>query len=252
MSWADEPPILFLTVDARTKRIVNRYNKSNPEYAEEDKVLKHNFREEVAKRKPYKATRKKEKPYHYDNLTAYILNSYDCRLAEGLEADDLLAIVQTREAVRNQSEKAPTIICTRDKDLRQVEGMHFGWAVGEQSAFGPENVDFCGEIRLIEKSSKVIKGTGWKFFCSQLLTGDAVDNIPGLPLCGPVKAFNILKDITLPEDMLRAVRDAYREKYGDVWDKELLEQAQLLWMVREYDAEGCPVMFELPEYLYDC
>lgn len=251
--WATEEPLLFLTVDARTKRIMNRPLKKKEPTPELKKEMEYkpNFREKVAVKKPYKGTRKKDKPYHYDNLTAYILGQYECVTAEGLEADDLLAIYQTK-ALRDNPDPT-TIICTRDKDLRMVRGMHFGWACGSQSAFGPEYVDEVGRLNPIIKNDKVVelKGTGMSFFCAQLIVGDTVDNIPGLPRKGPVKALDILSGADTYPDMLKAVRDAYKAVYEDDWDKELLEQARLLWMVCDLDEDGKPVMFELPEWLYE-
>ncbi|HEU0144906.1 MAG TPA: hypothetical protein VFQ47_08970, partial [Nitrososphaera sp.] len=65
---------------------------------------KTNFRYGLAKRQPYKDGRGK-KPYHYKNVLAYIKGKYDYRLTEGLEADDLMAIEQTKATDQ-------TIICT--------------------------------------------------------------------------------------------------------------------------------------------
>lgn len=263
--WATEEPLVFLTVDAATKRQMNKPLKkklakaapSEVKSIKEEMAYKPNFRQHIAKKKEYKATRKSEKPYHYDNLTAYIRNNYDVVCAEGMEADDLLAIHQYKSL--KESRDPETIICTRDKDLRMVEGMHFGWACGKQAAFGPVRVDRNGKLRPIYKfdnksqSDKLVevKGTGMAFFCAQLITGDAVDNIPGLPRYGPVKAFNILDGLVAYEDMLKAVRDAYKSVYGDTWEAEMLEQARLLWMVTDLDDNGLPVLYELPDFLFE-
>lgn len=251
LTWSTEAPLLFLTVDARTKAIMNRplskRLKEEPDLAALME-FKPNFRESVAVSKPYKGTRKQEKPFHYDNLTAYILSNFDCITAEGLEADDLLAIYQTRM----NKEGIPTIICTRDKDLRMVPGMHFGWACGLQGAFGPELVSDIGRLIPIYKNEKLkdLKGTGMAFFCKQLITGDTVDNIPGLPRKGPVVALELLGECKTIDEMLIAVRDAYKGVYGESWEEHLLEQGRLLWMVRELD-NGLPVMWEIPEVMYE-
>ncbi|MGJ8839570.1 hypothetical protein AB9H28_24770, partial [Salmonella enterica subsp. enterica serovar Kentucky] len=133
LTWADESPTLFLTSCPRTHKILHR--KGNVEF-------KPNFREAVAVTKPYKGTRKGDKPLHYDNITAYMINCYDCIVAEGCEADDLLAYEQVRALERGEE----TIICTRDKDLRIVEGNKFGWSCGKQEAFGPEKVEKFGKL----------------------------------------------------------------------------------------------------------
>ena len=95
------------------------------------------------------------------------------------------------------------------------------------------------------KSSK-ITGTGSKFFYSQLVTGDPVDNIPGLPRVGAVKAFEVLDECTSILDMYEGVAALYKDKYDDEWEDALNEQAYLLWMVRKLTKEGLPVMWTRP------
>lgn len=212
--WATEPSTIFLTG-------------------------KGNFRDEIATVKGYKEHRPKDrKPFHYNNLKAYMKANYDVRWQDGLEADDLLAIEQKK------AEPLTTIICTRDKDLRMVEGMHFGWASGNQPQYGPRRVEKLGELELINQ--KKIVGNGLKFFYSQLITGDSTDNIPGLPRGGPTLAFKTLGDTTTEGEMFNAVRELYRKRYEDEGDERMLEQAQLLWMVDELDEEGKPVMWRFP------
>lgn len=195
---------------------------------------KHNFRNGIATRQKYKE-RASHKPFHFYNLTAYIKGKYDWRLTEGLEADDLMAIEQTKRPHE-------TIICTRDKDLRAVPGWHYGWELANQPSFGPELVTDVGYIRLSD-NRKSIKGTGLLFFYSQLLTGDKVDSIPGLDGCGPVKAFEILRDVKTPTEALHAVYGAYKAKYGMSAFKEMLEQGRLLHMTRELREDGTPLLW---------
>ena len=281
--WATEEPLCFLSMDARTKKRdarkiekkVKRLEKKIIDYPLDDddldevqknnekvkseiaklkdeQVYKPNFREAVAKKKEYKVGRKASvKPLHYDNITEYLLATYDCVMAEGLEADDLLSVHQ-----RN-AEPLTTVICSRDKDLKMVPGMHFSWECGRQKQFGPERVDDMGRLFPIyrgvtakgEPKMAELKGTGMSFFAAQLLTGDAVDSIPGLPGCGPKKAFEALKPCTTVDELFLAVKDLYVIKFGDSWESELLEQGQLLWMVAELDEEGKPVMWCIPEVL---
>lgn len=196
---------------------------------------KTNFRNDIAKLRPYKE-RPSLKPFHYYNIKAYIKGKYDWRQQEPFEADDLMAIEQTRCG-------ESTIICTRDKDLRQVPGWHYGWELGEQPSFGPELVTETGYIRYTEK--KKIKGTGTLFFYAQLLMGDSVDTVPGLPKYGPLKTFKLLGECKDTTEAFNRVVEAYRGLYGDVWKEQLVEQARLLWMVREIK-DGQPVMWELP------
>lgn len=210
---ATEPPIIYLTGDT-------------------------NFRFEIATQKEYKGNRKKDsKPWHFNNITSYLRCMYDVRQKEGLEADDLMCIEQMKRLDE-------TIICSRDKDLRQCEGWHYSWELGRQPSFGPIQTDEFGWIKLDEK--KKIKGMGSKFFFSQCITGDVVDNIPGLLGRGPAYAFKLLEGCTTTLECLEAVRGAYREIHGDEADTRLLEQGQLLWMVREI-VDGEPVMWRIED-----
>ncbi len=230
-----------------------------------------NFRNEVATVKVYKGNRKSEKPFHYYNLKAYA-KALGAVIWEGLEADDVMSVYQTddmSETTRDVLEDWPeghdfmeeevklatnTIICSRDKDLRQVPGYHYGWECGPQPEFKTQWVDELGSIELVQKhkedgtvkSSKIV-GTGAKFFWSQVLTGDPVDNIPGLPRCGAVKAYEVLGPAGVEFECRSWVKDLYIEKYGDDWLEALTEQAQLCWMVREVDSDGNPVMWRWDE-----
>lgn len=198
---------------------------------------KTNFRTEIAKLRPYKE-RDSVKPFHYKNIKAYIKGKYEWHEREGMEADDLLSIEQSRRGHE-------TIICTRDKDLRQVPGWHYGWELGNQPQFGPQLVDDVGGIRLSE-NRKSIKGFGSLFFYSQCLTGDSVDTVPGLKGCGPVKAYEMLSGCPTIQEAFKRVLEAYRGVYGDDGDAYLLEQGQLLYMTRELDEEGNPKLWEFP------
>jgi 5'-3' exonuclease len=141
-------------------------------------------------------------------------------------------------------DECETVICTRDKDLRMVPGWQYGWECGAQREYGPVFVEHMGEIELLDKKPAKLVGTGLKFFYSQLLTGDSVDNIPGLPRCGPVAAFKALQDLDTEKEMFSVVREMYNEKGFD--DAYLLEQGQLLWMVQETTEEGKPVLWQFP------
>lgn len=230
---ASEPPLLFLTGNSHSTRLLNDARRLKGEAPIE---LATPFRELVATTKPYKGTRKGEKPFHFDNITAYLVANYDCRISNGLEADDLMALEQVQRA-------GETIICTRDKDLRMVPGWHYGWECGKQPSFGPELVDSKGWLRLNEKGD--VKGVGLKFFFYQMLVGDTVDNIPGCPKVGAIKAFGILKDLNTKKEHEEAVKDAYKKVYGeDRYMERLEEQSKLLWMIRELDNEGRPIHYK--------
>lgn len=225
--WAEKPSTLYLTNDPTLNRIHNRYLKT---IGKKPVEYKPNFREQVSVSKEYKGTRKAEKPFHRDNLRAYMLANYDTKVANGMEADDLICI--------DAFGKSDVTICTRDKDLRMVSGRHFGWPCGKQPQFGPLDVDGIGTIEVVKNG---IKGYGTKFFWSQMITGDTVDNIPGLPRGGPAMAYKLLADLDSEEAMLEAVVTKYKEKLGDDWKAYFEEQADLLYMVQQLDDEGEPL-----------
>ncbi|MDB4302198.1 hypothetical protein N9924_01385, partial [bacterium] len=158
---------------------------------------------------------------------------------DGMEADDLMSVYQYERI-----KQLDTIICSRDKDLRITPGMHFGWPCGRQPQFGPKRVTDLGEIDITARKDK-IRGDGLAFFYSQCLTGDTVDNIPGLPRCGPVKAYAALEDCGSEAEMFGAVANLYELHYGDGWHGEMNEQCQLLWMVRELTEEGAIVPYKM-------
>lgn len=235
--WATEPSTLYLTND---RRLWKKENKQLKKEGKEEKEYQPNFRDAVAEKKVYKGTRKSEKPFHYDNLTAYILATYDVKIAYGMEADDLMSIDQFARI-----DQLDTIICSRDKDLRITPGMHFSWQCGRQGQWGPHRVTELGEVSL--KGGKKLVGTGLKFFYSQIIMGDTVDNIPGLPRGGPVMAFATTESCESEIELFTRVSKLYEKVYGEGWRKEMQEQATLLWMVREVTEEGEPVKYVFPD-----
>lgn len=194
---------------------------------------KGNFREKIATIQPYKGNRDTPKPFHYNNLRAYMVGVLGAEMVEGMEADDALSLAQRED----------TIICSRDKDLMQVPGWHYSWECGKQPSFGPFFVEGYGEISLDDK--RKLKGYGNKFFLAQCLLGDRTDNILGIPKCGAVAAFELLGHTTTYEEGLEAVRGAYKGFYGDDGDMYLLENGQLLWMTRELNEHGEPVLWTI-------
>lgn len=234
--WATEPSVLYLTGD---RKLVKSVNKKLKHQGEEEIEFKPNFRFETAKKKEYKGQRIQQKPFHYANIREYMLANYECVISYGVEADDMICV----ELIRN-GDQLSVICCSRDKDLRMVPGMHFGWECGRQPQFGPQRVDFLGELRL-SKDRKVVKGEGIKFFYSQLITGDSTDNIPGLRGGGPVLAFESLADLGSEELLFERVAGLYEAKYGGDWRVEMQEQADLLWMIRELNEDGTPVKYKM-------
>lgn len=192
------------------------------------------FRDEIGKTKVYKGHRANNKPWHYENISVFMKNLMPHKVVTGIEADDAMAIdhINTED---------PTIICSRDKDLRQIPGMLYSWELGKQPEFGPVNIDPIGDIDLSD-NHKSIRGTGFKFFCSQVITGDTVDNIPGLQGCGPVRAYELLKDVDDPDEMTYILLEEYSNVHPNDPDM-LIEQGQLCWIVRRFKENGEPELW---------
>lgn len=204
------------------------------------------FRYDIATKKPYKGNRQDKKPWHFDNLTVYLRDVLRATVCTGIEADDAMAIDQYQAEANAED----TTLCSRDKDLRQVRGRFYSWELGKQPSFGPAQVGVVGTLEIkTDKKPPKVTGTGYLWFCAQVLMGDSVDNIPGLPGVGPVAAYNVLAAVadleySTAEDNLVALEAVlereYQRVYGDDWEKELTEQAQLCWIVRRLNEDGTP------------
>lgn len=216
-----------------------------------------NFRNDIAVTKPYKGNRKHEsRPFHYENIRAYIPARWETIICDGYEADDGMAMFQVN-AIRQGMD---TIICSRDKDMRQVPGWHYTWARAGQVESGPDWVDGLGHLSL--SSRKVVptnpdkkpytvykcRGDGIKWFYAQCLVGDATDNIPGLSGCGDLKAYELLNECESELDCHKVVLDAYNIVWGvDKGLEKMKEQAQLVWLVRGLHEDGSLIMWDHPK-----
>lgn len=188
---------------------------------------KTNFRLDAAKYTDYKANRKDGvKPLHYDYIREYIQEKHPVILSDNCEADDLCAMrlfSAFNKYVDNQSSNkldCDQILCSIDKDLLNVPGWHYNISSREIMWQEPNDAD--------------------RHFASQLLTGDRVDNIPGISFysdskkkVGPSTARKILGDAVTKEELYQAVCDAYEEFAGEDWHDKLNNTGLLLWMMRK-------------------
>ena len=73
----------------------------------------------------YKANRiGKPKPKHYEALKEYLIREWDAKFSVDMEADDYLGIFQDEE-------NYTTVICSIDKDLQQIGGLHYNFVKEE-------------------------------------------------------------------------------------------------------------------------
>lgn len=139
-----------------------------------------NFRKEIYPE--YKANRAdKPRPPYLEDIRKYLVYEHNAELAYGEEADDRLGIVY----------RPDSIICSIDKDLKQIPGNHF---------------------HLVNKTfDQVNEIQGIRSFYRQILTGDRSDNIPGIYGIGDVKSKLIIDRLDTAEDMWGACMDMYTD-----------------------------------------
>ncbi len=168
-----------------------------------------NFRYEIDPL--YKANRMEmPKPFHYRNITEYMVAVLDATVVDGMEADDRLAIEQTADPEN-------TVVCTQDKDLDQVPGWKYNFVKEELYYVTPDEAEY----------------NLWH----QVLTGDRVDNIPGIPGIGPVKAAKILEGST---SYAETVEEAYEKAFPETYVDELQRNLKLVRLLLKDPSEDIP------------
>lgn len=172
---------------------------------------KGNFRNELAFTKSYKGNRKKEKPRWFYELREYMIDKLGFVEINGMEVDDALSIMQRK--------MPSTIICSIDKDLLQIPGLHYSLTSEQITEIDKDN----SETNL------------WL----QVLTGDTADNIGGIPGIGPKKANKILEN---KNNYLFETLSEYVNKFGEYEGIKRWTESYLLVKLLEYSEE-----FEIPE-----
>lgn len=206
-----------------------------------------NFRDKVATLQPYKGNREDlVKSYHFDEVKDYFKGlSEVVVITDGHEVDDIVS--QNLQADFEKNGTNPRRVLSHvDKDLRNTAGAHYNYNTGEWEWITQEQADYN--------------------FALQMLTGDKVDNIKGVPDVpvefrekygltkrkgvGPATAKIILQDLEgQPLQVLyERVLEAYRAHYGDSpvtyeschggtiqknAEEILDENAELLYMIRK-------------------
>lgn len=198
---------------------------------------KDNFREVSAMEQPYKGSRWTEErrqqarslepqwsywlgltekshvipeiPEHKEALKAYLIARYPSMVINGGEADDALGIYQTNNV-------NTCLMIKEDKDLDMIPGYKFNpYSIKEEPVYFVEELE------------------GYRNFYKQLITGDRVDNIPGIDGAGPKKAEELLNGCITRAEMESAVFTEYEKVYGEEAYKLLVSRGQLLWIMRE-------------------
>lgn len=200
-----------------------------------------NFREDLDW--DYKGNRTNRKPESFDDCKDYLINVWKAHPVAGMETDDQVSI-------RLYESDDSVILSSPDKDLKNTPGWHYN----------PNT----REVFHVNETQAA------RHFWYQMLMGDRVDNIPGLPRCstatvvrhaltkaarkgcGKASAQKIIQSTSGAEEAGKEVVRCYAE-----WAVEeslplsgmveyLRQQGQLLWMTRELDEFNEPVRWEIP------
>jgi hypothetical protein len=163
-----------------------------------------NFRDTIARAKPYKGNRVEAKPKHFNAVGEYLERSWGAVTVRGIEADDAIGIALTQLGDSG-------ISVSTDKDLRQVPGWHYDWVKGDLHQVSKREGDFA--------------------LYTQILAGDATDNVPGLEGVGEVKARKILDESRSARELGNRAWAAYRDNGKSI--EYFLEQAELVYILRE-------------------
>lgn len=147
----------------------------------------------------YKANRAKlPRPAYLDTLRELLVREWDAEICDGYEADDGIGMAHSEH----------TIICSNDKDFRQLGG----------EIFNPVKSEF----EVVSEDEAALS------FWTQMLTGDSSDGVPGVGGLGPVKARRAL-DGCPTEELYSRVYNLY----GD--SKRFLLHYRLLRILRNPD-----------------
>jgi len=166
------------------------------------------FRKEIYPE--YKAQRSPIKPIHLLAMKEYAVSTMNAIVSsDGLEADDMLGIEQDKES-------HTTTICSLDKDLLQIPGLHFSWEIGGSNWNRPDTWLQQTELE------------GYRLFYQQVIKGDPTDNIKGIKGKGKVFAEKVLANCESELDMFNTVRDLYNN------DEKFKMNAGCVWILREH------------------
>lgn len=130
-----------------------------------------------------------------------MINKWGFFIADDLEADDMICALA--EQIK-EGDDYHYMICSPDKDLRQIPGEHYDYKKNEHIYVeGPQ---------------------AFLNLCCQLMSGDTTDNIAGLPGIGEAKASKFLKDIPDPLTYLVKVKEQYIKQYGPRYGPDIYQQ----------------------------
>jgi|TARA_B110000211_G_scaffold215159_1_gene257143 5'-3' exonuclease len=168
-----------------------------------------NFRKEIKQDFLKYKGKRREKPENYLECRDYVTKNHNPIMVPNYEADDTASV----EAYKYIKENQLYMLITLDKDWKTIGGLFYNLLYNNLFA-----------VSTVE---------GIEFFHQQLLTGDAVDNIPGIEGVGPVKANRILKDKNL-KDQFKAIIKAYKTHYPKDFKARLNVMGTMLYLIKDF------------------
>lgn len=168
---------------------------------------KKNFRYEIAVTKGYKANRPPSPDwiqFWKPKILKMCERKYGFITGENIEADDILSILH-----KGVYETDEVILCSPDKDMKQLPGRHYNYTKQTFAEITPEEAVTN--------------------FWTQVLVGDTSDNYGGAKGIGPKKAAKIL---AVPADQYQNVVEAtFQHIYGEGWEQFYQESVSLVRLV---------------------
>jgi len=167
-------------------------------------TAKNSIRKQICKR--YKANRKSNK--WVKKIKEKIISDYtNLFYSDEWEADDLIA-----DRAKEQGE---FIICSLDKDLQQIEGIHYNY-------YKDRETNEAKGLSIVGKFESIYT----LYF--QMLAGDSGDNIVGIKSIGKEKAKKLLDGCKTEYSLKNRVCRAYLHHYKDRAKEELIKHFRLL------------------------
>jgi len=166
------------------------------------------FRDKEYLYAPYKGTRptKPEWVTQWEStIKNYFVETYGFVTPKYLEADD---IVSAASVLHEGSE---IVICSPDKDMKQLPGLHFDYKKPSEG------------IKVVSQYEASIN------FWTQMLCGDEVDNIKGVPGLGPKKVAELFSKVLRNSDCFDMelhflVKEQYTKYFGEYYGTIIYDQ----------------------------
>lgn len=169
----------------------------------------------------YKANRTQPKPRWHEEIKEHLIVKWGAEFAYGMEADDALGI--------HQSDRDRTVICSIDKDLMQIPGLHYNF---------------------VKKEFKSVTfNEGLRYFYKQILIGDTSDNITGCRGIGPVKADKIVGTLDREIDVFKVVVSAYQKQHKDLSNEAILDHILLVGRLLKIKQSEEEPLWDFPQEL---